>query len=62
MELVVMVGVARAADASITHGIIGGVLGDDMIAVWNGVALPAVLEKLFASRSRTADGTAAIVL
>jgi len=50
MEFEVMVDVAMAANASITLGIIGGVLGNDVIAVWNGHALAAVLEELFASR------------
>ena len=56
MKFVVMVVVAMAANASITLGVIGGVLGNDMIAAWNGPALLAVLEELFASRSRIADG------
>ena len=61
MEFVVMFHVARAANASITLGVIVGVLGNDMIAVWNGHALTAVLAELFASRSRTADGASALV-
>jgi hypothetical protein len=62
MEFVVVVGVAMAANACIALGIIGGVLGNDMTAVWNRHALPAMLEELFASRSRTADGTSTLVL
>ena len=61
MEFVVMIGVARAANASIPLCVISDVLGNDMIAVRNGHALPAMLEELFASWSRTADGTSPII-
>ena len=61
MEFVVMFHVARAANASITLGVVVGVLGNDMIAVWNGHALTAVLAEVFASRSRTAESASALV-
>ena len=61
MEFEVMVDVAVAANASIPLGVVVGVLGNDMIAVWNGHALPAVLAEVFASRSRTTDGAAPCV-